>query len=68
MGYLTIIWDMEDDPDGNVQHIADHDLTVDEVEEVLADPEGRDQPVIGATNRLRYDVYGTIHCRRLRGD
>ena len=41
MGYLTIIWDMDDDPDGNVQHVAEHDLTKDEVEEVLADPDGR---------------------------
>ena len=41
MGYLTIIWDLDDDTEGNVQHIAEHDLTKDEVEEVLADPEGR---------------------------
>jgi uncharacterized DUF497 family protein len=33
-----VVWDDEDDPRGNVQHIADHDLTVDEVEEVLLDP------------------------------
>jgi hypothetical protein len=31
MGYTTIIWDLDDDPDGNVQHIADHDLTKEEV-------------------------------------
>ena len=41
MDYITIIWDLDDDPDGNVQHIAEHDLTKEEVEEVLADPEGR---------------------------
>jgi hypothetical protein len=41
MGYVTIIWDLDDDLDGNVQHIAAHDLTKDEVEEVLADPEQR---------------------------
>jgi hypothetical protein len=41
MGYLTIIWDLDDDSEGNVQHIAQHDLTKEEVEEVLADPEGR---------------------------
>jgi hypothetical protein len=41
MGYLTIIWDLDDDSEGNVQHIAEHDLTKEEVEEVLADPEGR---------------------------
>ena len=39
MGYMTIIWDLDDDPDGNVQHIAGHDLTKEEVEDVLADPE-----------------------------
>ena len=30
-----IVWDLDDDPDGNVQHIAQHDLTVEEVEDVL---------------------------------
>ncbi len=33
-----IIWDLDDDPDGNVQHIAEHDVTV---EEVLRDPRSR---------------------------
>jgi len=31
----AIIWDLEDDPNGNVQHCADHGITQDEVEEVL---------------------------------
>lgn len=39
MGYTTIIWDLDDDPQGNVQHIAEHDVTKEEVEEVLAYPE-----------------------------
>lgn len=30
-----IAWDMEDDSDGNVQHIAQHGITMEEVEEVL---------------------------------
>ena len=34
---IFFIWDLEDDPDGNVQHIAEHDVTPDEVEEVLND-------------------------------
>jgi uncharacterized DUF497 family protein len=38
---VTIIWDLEDDPDGNVQHIAEHGITVEEVEEVLNDPRTR---------------------------
>jgi hypothetical protein len=41
MGHMTIIWDLDEDPEGNVQHIAEHDLTKEEVEDVLADPEGR---------------------------
>jgi hypothetical protein len=35
MNQPHIVWDLEDDPDGNVQHLAEHDLSVDEVEEVL---------------------------------
>jgi uncharacterized DUF497 family protein len=38
MRYLTILWDMDDDPDGNVQHIAEHGLSTEEVEEVLGEP------------------------------
>ena len=30
-----IIWDLEDDPDGNTQHIEEHGISMDEVEEVL---------------------------------
>jgi len=35
MPYLGIIWDLDDDPDGNVQHCADHGVSTEEVEEVL---------------------------------
>ncbi len=31
----TIVWDLDEEPDGNVQHIAEHDLTKEEVESVL---------------------------------
>ena len=34
---VQIIWDLEDDPQGNFQHIAEHDVTPEEVEEVLND-------------------------------
>lgn len=36
---LRILWDDPDDPDGNIEHLADHDLTIDDIEHVLADPE-----------------------------
>ncbi len=39
---IFFIWDLEDDTDGNVQHIAEHDVTPDEVEEVLNDRFGED--------------------------
>ena len=34
----TIIWDLEDDPDGNVQHLREHDVSIEEAEEVLLGP------------------------------
>jgi hypothetical protein len=37
-----IVWDADDDPDGNVQHIAENDLTVEEVESVLLNPKNKD--------------------------
>ncbi len=30
-----MVWDLDDDPDGNVQHIAEHGITIGEVEDVL---------------------------------
>jgi hypothetical protein len=38
MDFLRILWDDEDDPAGNVQHIAEHGLTVDADEAVLVNP------------------------------
>ena len=38
---VDVIWDLEDDPEGNVQHIAEHDVTPEEVEEILNDPESQ---------------------------
>jgi uncharacterized DUF497 family protein len=37
-GDVQIIWDLEDDPDGNVQHILEHGLSMDDVEDVLFNP------------------------------
>jgi hypothetical protein len=33
--FVTVLWDLDDDPDGNVQHIAEHGLTKEDVEDVL---------------------------------
>jgi len=35
---VRVIWDLEDDPEGNVQHVLEHDVTPEEVEEVLSNP------------------------------
>jgi hypothetical protein len=40
MRFLQVIWDDDDDLDGNVQHIAEHGLTVEDVEFVLENPTG----------------------------
>ena len=34
---ILVIWDLEDEPRGNVQHIIEHGVTPAEVEEVLND-------------------------------
>lgn len=39
MDRFEILWDLPDDPGGNVRHIAEHGVTMDEVEEVLEDPD-----------------------------
>lgn len=36
---ITILWDLDDDADGNVAHVAEHGLTKDEVEDVLRNPD-----------------------------
>jgi uncharacterized DUF497 family protein len=38
MNIFRILWDDPDDPDGNVQHTAEHGLTIEDVEEVLSNP------------------------------
>jgi len=33
--YDSVFWDLDDDPDGNVQHCAEHGVSKEEVEEVF---------------------------------
>ena len=65
MESMHIIWDLPDEPDGNVRHILDgHDVTIEEVEEVLRDPNAEDaisrssgQPaVFGWTSTGKYII------------
>jgi hypothetical protein len=61
MNWTHVIWDPL--PDGNVEHVEEHDLTTDEVEYVLEnyDSEGFSQSsgrpcVFGSTPDLRYII------------
>jgi uncharacterized DUF497 family protein len=38
MSIFRILWDDPDDPYGNVQHIAEHGLSIEDAEEVLSNP------------------------------
>ena len=38
MKYSCYFWDEDDDPAGNVQHVGEHDLAVEDVEAVLSAP------------------------------
>jgi hypothetical protein len=35
MNFFRMLWDDADDPAGNVQHVAEHGLDIEDVEEVL---------------------------------
>lgn len=50
MRFEAILWDLEDDPDGNVQHCAEHGVSKEEVEEVLES--AMDVDVSRSTGRL----------------
>lgn len=43
LNFTSIIWDVDDDPRGNVVHIAEHGLTKDDVEDVFENPAGTDK-------------------------
>jgi uncharacterized DUF497 family protein len=42
LNFNSILWDLDDDPAGNVKHIAKHGLTKEEVENVFQNPTGTD--------------------------
>jgi hypothetical protein len=42
MFYHTIIWDLDDDPAGNVRHCREHGVSKEEIEYVLKNPEDCD--------------------------
>lgn len=59
-----IIWDLDDNPEGNVAHIAEHGITKDEVEDVLGNPANRStgsQSSDRSIDNVRLDFVGPIH-------
>ena len=42
MAFDSVVWDLDDDPDGNVQHCAEHGVTKGEVEEVFQNAKDAD--------------------------
>lgn len=49
MRFVQIVWDDDDNPEGNVQHIAEHGLTIGDVEHVLENPSS--ESASGSTDR-----------------
>ena len=75
MQFDSILWDRDDDPQGNVQHVAAHSLSKDDVEDVFQKPKGRDVsrssglPVVFGytrTNRHIMVVYEVIDASTVR--
>jgi hypothetical protein len=73
MPYVQCIWDLDDDPAGNVMHIERHHLTKDDVEGILREPAGEEtshssgQPIafgyIGSGERVAvvYEQIDDLH-------
>ncbi|MBI4614047.1 MAG: BrnT family toxin [Planctomycetes bacterium] len=70
MFFDSIIWDLDDDPNGNAQHCAEHGVTKEEVEEVFQNATDADisrssgRPVVfgdTSTGRHLLVVYEEIH-------
>jgi uncharacterized DUF497 family protein len=54
-----VIWDLEDDPDGNVQHILQHGLDMDEVEDVLLNRDNETVPSRSSDNSVVFGYTST---------
>ena len=60
MAIDSLLWDLEDDPEGNVKHCAEHGVTMEEVEEVFQNVSDAD---ISRTSG-RPVVFGDTHTGR----
>ena len=55
MANVECIWNLAEDPEGNVQHIAEHGITVEEAEEVVRD---RYEASVASRSSGRPTVFG----------
>lgn len=60
MPFDSVIWDLDDEPDGNVQHCAEHGISKEEVDEVFQNATDKDisrssgRPVVFGDHETHY--------------
>jgi hypothetical protein len=54
-----IDWDDPADPDGNVRHIAEHGLTMDDIADVLSDPDSEEEVSRSSGRPIRFGQTST---------
>ena len=59
---LEVIWDLDDDPEGNVLHIREHDVSQDEVDEILRNPRSETTVSRSSGERLTFGWTSTGRC------
>lgn len=65
MPAIELDWDDEDDPMGNVTHIARHQLAPEDVEEALADPHRLHVPAYSTETERRWGIVGAADDGRI---
>ena len=51
----SILWDLEEEPGGNIQHLVEHGISIDEFEEVVLNPKN---PVTGSRSSDNFITFG----------
>lgn len=54
MSSIQVVWDLDDEPDGNVQHVAEHGVSPGEVEEVIYGSLSNTTVSKSSTNRITF--------------
>jgi len=61
MDAFSVFRDLDDDPHGNVRHIAEHGYTKEDVEEVLSDPDSRTTTSKSSGENITFGFAGGRH-------